>query len=66
MRTLKELFSQDEIEVIQKRVEELRKSELSYRGISEQISREFDVKLSKAMVLRWCKARTTRLTRQSE
>ena len=54
MRTLREL-SQDEIEVIQKRVEELRQSGLSYREISEQIGREFDVKVSKATILRWCK-----------
>ncbi len=54
MRTLREL-SQGEIEVIQKRVGELRKGGLSYREISEQIGREFDVKISKATVLRWCK-----------
>ena len=54
MRTLREL-SQDEIEVIQKRVEELRQGGLSYRGISERIAREFDVKVSKATVLRWCR-----------
>ncbi|WP_297495878.1 LAGLIDADG family homing endonuclease [Thermococcus sp.] len=54
MRTLREL-SQSEIEVIQKRVEELRQNGLSYREISEQIGREFNLRISKATVLRWCK-----------
>ena len=54
MRTLRDL-SQSEIEVIQKRVEELRQNGLSYREISEQIGREFNLRISKATVLRWCK-----------
>lgn len=28
---------------------------MSYRGISERIAREFDVRISKATVLRWCR-----------
>ncbi len=54
MRTLREL-SQGEIEVIQRRVKELREDGLSYSGISGQIGEEFNVRISKATVLRWCK-----------
>ena len=54
MRTLREL-SQSEIEEVQYRATELRKDGLSYREISERIGKEFNVKVSKATVMRWCK-----------
>ena len=54
MRALREL-SQSEIEAMQKRAEELRRGGLSYRKVSERISEEFDVKVSKTTVMRWCK-----------
>ncbi len=54
MRTLREL-SQDEIEAIQRRIKKLREDGLSYSGISRKIGKEFNVRISKATVLRWCK-----------
>ncbi len=54
MRTLREL-SQSEIEVIQRRTTELRENGMSYLRISEQIGKEFNLRISKATVLRWCK-----------
>lgn len=54
MRKLKELEPW-EIERIQNRVRELRSCNMSYSRIRERITNEFDVSVSKATVLRWCK-----------
>ena len=54
MRVLKEL-APEEIEKIQGRVIELRENALSYSEIRQEIANEFDVSVSKATVLRWCK-----------
>ncbi|ASJ03129.1 hypothetical protein A3L09_07620 [Thermococcus profundus] len=54
MRVLREL-SQEETEEVQKSALELREQGLSYSQITERIAEEFNVKVSKATVLRWCR-----------
>ncbi len=54
MRKLRELAPW-EIERIQNRARELRSHNMSYSKIKESIADEFDVSVSKATVLRWCK-----------
>jgi len=54
VRALKEL-APSEIEKIQSRVIEFRENALSYSEIRRKIANEFNVSVSKATVLRWCK-----------
>ncbi|WP_457753180.1 LAGLIDADG family homing endonuclease [Thermococcus sp.] len=54
MRSLKEL-SPTELQIIVEFVISLRKEGISYRRIATKVAEEFDVKVSKATVIRWCR-----------
>ncbi|ASJ14201.1 LAGLIDADG family homing endonuclease [Thermococcus radiotolerans] len=54
MRTLRGLLP-SEVERIQERALQLRESGMSYLKITQELAEEFNVSVSKATVLRWCK-----------
>ncbi|NJE60974.1 LAGLIDADG family homing endonuclease [Thermococcus sp. 21S7] len=54
MRTLRDLPPSD-VERIQERARQLRESGMSYLKIAQELAEEFNVSVSKATVLRWCK-----------
>lgn len=56
MRTLRDL-PPSEVERIQKHMFQLRESGMSYLKITQELAEEFNVSVSKATVLRWCKGK---------